>query len=71
MSNRRILQLTGEDVRDFLQGLITNDIAGLDKGLVYAALLTPQGKYMSDFFVVPHSDGILLDVSEAQGDMLV
>ena len=71
MSNRRILQLTGEDVRDFLQGLITNDIAGLDKGLVYAALLTPQGKYMSDFFVVPHPDGILLDVSEAQGDMLV
>ncbi|WP_300031850.1 folate-binding protein [uncultured Roseobacter sp.] len=70
MSNRRILQLTGEDVLDFLQGLITNDISGLKTGLVYAAMLTPQGKYLSDFFVVPHADGVLIDVDSAQGDML-
>ncbi|WP_298842783.1 folate-binding protein [uncultured Roseobacter sp.] len=71
MSKRRILQLTGEDVPDFLQGLITNDIGGLKDGLVYAALLTPQGKYISDFFVVPQTDGVLLDVTDDQADMLV
>lgn len=71
MSKRRILKISGTDARDFLQGLITNDIEGLDNGLVYAALLTPQGKYIADFFLSPTSNGILLDVSESLGDALV
>lgn len=69
-ANRKILRLTGKDTRDFLQGLITNDIARVDMGLVYAAILTPQGKYMADFFVSADGDGILLDVDAAQADML-
>ena len=44
MGNRRILRLSGEDTHDFLQGLVTNDVGKLDQGLVYAALLTAQGK---------------------------
>ncbi|MEM6305746.1 MAG: folate-binding protein [Pseudomonadota bacterium] len=71
MSDRRILRISGPDARDFLQGLVTNDVARLDQGLVYAALLTPQGKYMADFFLVPQADAILLDAPSAQGDMLV
>lgn len=67
---RRILRLTGADTRDFLQGLITNDIAGIDTGLVYAAMLTPQGKYMADFFLKAEDDAILLDADAAQADML-
>ena len=63
MSDRTILRLSGPDTRDFLQGLITNDIAKLDQGLVYAALLTPQGKYIADFFLVPDGDAVLLDVA--------
>ena len=43
MSTRRILRLSGADTRTFLQGLVTNDVNRLDQGLVYAALLTPQG----------------------------
>lgn len=70
MSARRILRLSGEDTRDFLQGLVTNDVAKLSDGLVYAALLTPQGKYLADFFLLADGDAVLLDVAEDLGDML-
>ncbi|MBR9843467.1 MAG: folate-binding protein YgfZ [Rhodobacteraceae bacterium] len=59
---RSIFQLTGEDTQHFLQGLVTNDVARLSEGLVYAAILTPQGKYLADFFLVPWDDAVLLDV---------
>ncbi|MFV1492845.1 folate-binding protein [Phaeobacter sp. JH18-32] len=65
MTNRRILRLSGADTRDFLQGLITNDVAKVDQGLVYAALLTPQGKYLADFFVAADGDDLLVDVDES------
>ncbi|MFS4580491.1 YgfZ/GcvT domain-containing protein [Phaeobacter sp. C3_T13_0] len=65
MTNRRILRLSGADTRDFLQGLITNDICKVDQGLVYAALLTPQGKYLADFFVTADGDDLLVDVDES------
>ncbi|TNJ48562.1 folate-binding protein YgfZ [Phaeobacter sp. B1627] len=70
MSDRRILRLSGPDSHTFLQGLVTNDVKKLDQGLVYAALLTPQGKYLADFFLVPcaDSDAVLLDVAEDLGD---
>ncbi|MFT6677012.1 MAG: folate-binding protein YgfZ [Sulfitobacter sp.] len=71
MTMRRILRLTGEDTDDFLQGLVSNDIAKLKAGPIYAALLTPQGKYMADFFLCRDGDGVLLDVAEGLGDMLI
>jgi len=61
---RRIIEITGPEAKDFLQGLVTNDIQKLSEGLVYAALLTPQGKYIADFFLVPANDAIWLDVDE-------
>ncbi|MEY8831342.1 folate-binding protein YgfZ [Sedimentitalea sp. XS_ASV28] len=70
MSARRILKLAGRDTETFLQGLITNDIAGLDEGLIYAALLTPQGKFIADFFLLRQDDGVLLDVAEPLADDL-
>ena len=60
---RSILKLTGSEARDFLQGLVTNDVARLDSGPVYAAMLTPQGKYIADFFLVSYEDAVLLDVA--------
>ena len=71
MTSRRILRLTGPDTEDFLQGLITNDIRRLDRGLVYAAILTPQGKYLADFFLARTEGGVLLDVAESLADGLV
>ncbi|KIC43126.1 aminomethyltransferase [Ruegeria sp. ANG-R] len=70
MPNRRILRLTGKDTDSFLQGLITNDVKRLDDGLVYAALLTPQGKYLADFFLKRDGDSVLLDVAEGLADGL-
>ena len=59
--HRTVLAITGEDRQAFLQGLVTNDIAQADHGLVYAALLSPQGKYLADFFLLAQGDAILLD----------
>ncbi|MEM8729498.1 MAG: folate-binding protein [Pseudomonadota bacterium] len=70
MPQRRILQITGRDAEDFLQGLVTNDLDRLPDGLVYAALLTPQGKYLADFFLHRQDDAILLDVADLLGDAL-
>jgi len=70
MTTRRILRISGADAESFLQGLITNDIQGLETGMVYAAILTPQGKYLADFFLVRHAGAVLLDVHDSLGDML-
>ncbi|WP_027259636.1 YgfZ/GcvT domain-containing protein [Leisingera aquimarina] len=74
MSDRRILRLSGSDARSFLQGLVTNNVDRLDSpdgGLVYAALLTPQGKYMADFFLAPDGDAVLLDVEASLAEGLM
>jgi tRNA-modifying protein YgfZ len=55
-SDRAVLRLTGPDARDFLQGLVTNDIRGLARGPVYAAILSPQGKYLFDFVLTGGGD---------------
>jgi tRNA-modifying protein YgfZ len=60
--SRTIWALTGKDALSFLQGLVTNDMRPLEAGpaIVWAALLSPQGKYLADFFVVRAADGALL-----------
>lgn len=66
---RRLIALTGPDALPFLQGLVSNDVLRLSApGLVYAALLTPQGKYLADFFVVNTGQALLLDLPEALAD---
>lgn len=62
MTHRTVLKISGPDRESFLQGLVTNDVSRLTDGLVYAAILTPQGKYLADFFMVPADDAILIDV---------
>lgn len=68
MPERKVIRVAGDTARAFLQGLVTNDVAGLDRGLVYAALLTAQGKYRADFFLVSQPDGVLIDLAEGQAD---
>ncbi|WGW03719.1 CAF17-like 4Fe-4S cluster assembly/insertion protein YgfZ [Tropicibacter oceani] len=70
-SDRTILRVSGPDTRHFLQGLVTNDVARLDSGLVYAALLTPQGKYLADFFLVPDGEDVLIDADADQAPALM
>jgi len=61
-TDRQIIAVTGADALHFLHGLVTNDVA--EDGLRYAALLTPQGKYLADFFLLRDADAILIDVAE-------
>ncbi|WP_433989691.1 tRNA-modifying protein YgfZ (plasmid) [Pseudoseohaeicola sp. NH-UV-7] len=70
MPTRHILALTGLDTDHFLQGLTTNDVSDIDDRLVYTAILTPQGKYLADFFVTRQGDTVLVDVAASLGDML-
>ncbi len=62
LQGRGLIHIEGPDRKDFLQGLITNDIekAAPDK-LLYACLLTPQGKFLHDFFIHDGGDFLLLD----------
>lgn len=70
MTDRIILALRGADRVAFLQDLVTNDIAQPDR-LVWTALLTPQGKYLVDFFVLHTPECLLLDVAADHADALV
>ncbi len=62
-TGRCVLRITGADREPFLQGLVTNDLRRLAEGPVYAALLTPQGKYLADFLLLAQGEAILLDVA--------
>jgi len=66
--DRALIRLTGEGVRDFLQGLVTNDVTG--ELPVWAGLLTPQGKCLFDFIVWSDGDDFLLDCEAAAADDL-
>ena len=72
LENRGVIEVKGADARDFLQGIITNDIAGADEGrAIYAGLLTPQGKLLFDFFLFAEGTRYLIDVdSVLAGDLL-
>lgn len=69
--DRKLFAITGKDRVHFLQGLVTNDLSRLKDGLVYAALLSAQGKYLADFFLVPGDEAILLDVKAELAEALV
>ncbi|WP_028967621.1 YgfZ/GcvT domain-containing protein [Sphingomonas phyllosphaerae] len=68
LADRALLRLSGEDVRGFLQGLLTNDVAGALP--VWAGLLTPQGKALFDMIVWADGDDILLDVEREQREAI-
>lgn len=71
MSTRTVYRITGSDRETFLQNLVTNDVAKAKTGLVWTALLTPQGKYLADFFLLEDGDALLLDVDAALAKDLV
>lgn len=67
LDNRGVLAIGGSEARTFLQGLITNDIDLLTSDTaLYAALLSPQGKYLFDFFIVEQGDVLLLDTDSTR-----
>jgi len=73
LDDRAVLAISGPQARDFLQGLVTNDITGgLAPGSgLYTALLSPQGKILFDFLVTEGDGALLLDVAREQRDALL
>lgn len=72
MADRGVVAVEGPDRVAFLQGLVSNDVELAAPGrAVWAAFLTPQGKWLADFFILVDGDRLLLDVERAQAPMLV
>jgi folate-binding protein YgfZ len=72
LPGRAVIAVEGEDRVSFLQGLVSNDVALVAPGRsVWAALLTPQGKWLADFFILTDGDRLLLDVERGHAAMLV
>ena len=64
LEDRSIIFINGLDCRSFLQNIITNDINKVTKNKsLFAAILTPQGKYLFDFIIIKHKEGYFLEVS--------
>ena len=70
MPERTVISISGDDRINFLQGLVTNDVAKAADGIIYTALLTPQGKFMADFFVIGQDNRLLIDVATSHAQML-
>ncbi len=62
LEDRGLISITGEDSKNFLQNIITNDMEKVDTyNSVFSALFTPQGKYLFEFFLIKSKEGFLLD----------
>ena len=62
LEDRGLISLNGEDAKNFLQNIITNDIDKVSSSTsVFSALFTPQGKYLFEFFLIQSKIGYLLD----------
>ena len=71
LEDRGLLYLNGKDVKEFLQNLVTNDIEKVTNEMsCFAALLTPQGKYLFDFLIIKHKSGYFLDCEKKYIDQL-
>ena len=72
LEDRALLYVSGEDSQNFLQNLITNDVNQVnDNTCCFASLLTPQGKFLYEFFIIKHKLGYFLDCEKAQAENLL
>ena len=71
LDDRAILYINGEDVKEFLQNLISNDINKVSEtNSCFSSLMTPQGKFLYEFILVKHKNGFLIDCEKTQIDGL-
>jgi len=72
LSDRTAIRVTGDDARKFLQDVVTNDVSkAVDGKAVHAALLTPQGKILFDFFLLDRGEHFLLECARDRvGDLI-
>ncbi|MDE2334618.1 MAG: folate-binding protein YgfZ [Rhodospirillales bacterium] len=71
LPDRAVLAVKGGDRVAFLQGLVSADVARAEPGrCLWSALLTPQGKYLADFFIHATADALLLDLVAEQAELV-
>jgi len=71
LADRALLRISGEDVRGFLQGLVTQDMAAVAPGApAWSGLLTPQGKALYDFILWDDGEAVLIDCEAAHREAL-
>ncbi len=71
LEDRGILFVQGQDAKEFLQNIITNDINKVNEtNSCFASLLTPQGKYLFDFLIIKHKNGYFIDCEKKQAENL-
>ena len=71
LEDRGILYISGEDTKEFLQNLISNDINKVtDNNSCFSSLLTPQGKFLYDFIIIKHKSGYFIDCEKSQTEAL-
>ncbi len=62
-NDSRFINIAGDDRQDFLQGLITNDINACNRNNpIYSCILSPQGKFLADFFVIELDGSYLIEI---------
>jgi folate-binding protein YgfZ len=67
LADRGVLEISGADRISFLQGMVSNDVTQTAPGrAIWAALLTPQGKWLADFFILTEGERLLLECERAQ-----
>ncbi len=72
LEDRAILYVSGQDSKDFLQNLISNDINKVNNSSsCFASLFTPQGKFLYEFIVVKHKQGYFIDCEKSQSDEIL
>lgn len=72
LKDRGLVRVSGPDARKLLQGLVTNDLEAYDPtASIFTGLLTPQGKILFEFFVVPAGGDLLLDVARESTSALI
>jgi len=72
LENRGLISVTGDDAKEFLQNIITNDIDKVDQNnSIYSALLSPQGKYLHEFFIIHSDKGYLIDCDNKSKEDLI
>ena len=71
LDDRAILYLNGDDAKEFLQNLISNDINKVNESnSCFCSLLTPQGKFLYELIIVKHKSGYIIDCEKSQADGL-
>jgi folate-binding protein YgfZ len=71
LDDRAILYINGEDTKEFLQNLISNDINKVSEtNTCFTSLLSPQGKFLYEFIIIKHKSGYLIDCEKSQADGL-